>query len=674
MESSRKAVKERVLGDMLGSVVDSTGGGWKVLILDEFTTRVLSSTLRMSDIMECNVSVVEDLAKAREPLHQPAVYFIQPTSKSIARLLEDFGGPEGKERVGKGGLKQLYPTAHIFLSNKLPAEQLEKLKANPRLVKSLKTLKELNLEFLTVDSRTVVTDHPDAGRLLLSDACEVNRTAVTRQVDAVVSRLVTLFSTLKEFPVIRYKAPRPLQAGDPPGHSMRVAMPQQLATRLHERLAGMQRAGQLPGKETCDLLVLDRSYDPVAPFIHEWSYEALVYDLVHMEGNVYRYDVESKDGKSEPREAILEESDELWNELRHLFIADVYTTLHRRLKDFQNNKAAKAAGGLGKAAEGLSTSAIRQLIVALPQFREALGRLALHISVSDSLKAATNARRLTDVGGLEQDLVLGEKRSKEMLAFLTENAPALDPTDKLRLLACYLATHPGKLDVAKRLAWQKTAGLSGEDMAALVGGLLRMGVRAMEAVAAPAEGSKGSGFFGGAKKPPKPPVATRRKWRPGSVASGAAAGKAPEDEEEEYELDRFRPLMGELVEEMAAGRLSEVEYPYVKPPSAEAAEAAARAAATSARTARSGLNWARKNKEGGPEGAGGSGSGAAGGGGGRRLVVFILGGATRGEMRVAHVLSSHLGRDVVLASTAVASPSAFVDDLYAAVPESGHGM
>ena len=38
-ESCRKACRERVLKDMLGSIVDSTGGGWKVLVLDDLTTR-----------------------------------------------------------------------------------------------------------------------------------------------------------------------------------------------------------------------------------------------------------------------------------------------------------------------------------------------------------------------------------------------------------------------------------------------------------------------------------------------------------------------------------------------------------------------------------------------------------------------------------------------------------
>ncbi|KAG2432231.1 hypothetical protein HXX76_009150 [Chlamydomonas incerta] len=627
---------------MLGSVQETTGGSWKVLIVDKFTTRILSSTLRMSDILDCGVSVVEDLTRAREPIQQPAVYFIQPTPESISRVLDDFGGPEGKVGVGKS--KSLYTSAHIFFSNKLPAEAMEKLKANPRLIKALKTLKELNLEFLTVDSRTMITDHPDAGALLLGDACEREKTAVTRQVDAIVSRLSTLFTSLKEFPIIRYKGGKAPEPGDPPGQAVRASVPQLLSARLYERLAGLQRAGQLPAKETCDLLVLDRTYDAVAPFIHEWTYEALAYDLVSIEGNVYRYETENQaGGKPESREALLEESDELWVELRHMFIAEVYSSIANRFKDFQaKSKVARAQGtGLDKKADAAS---IRQLIVALPQYREQLSRLALHIQLSSELKTATNARSLTEVGELEQDLVLGDKSSKDMLAYFAEHGAQMDGYDKMRLLACYLATHPGKLDINKRLQWQKATGISGEDMAALCSGLTRMGVRVMETAGAEAGGK--SSFFGGKKKT-GPATATRKK-------KGG-------DDEEEYALNRFQALMADHIEDLNAGRLSLEEFPYVRQPTDP--EVGPEKSAASARTARSGLNWTRRRDA---DGAGGSGAPA-----GRRLVVFVIGGATRGEMRIAHTLSSQLNRDIILGSTSINVPINFIDMLYSLMPEHG---
>jgi syntaxin-binding protein 1 len=55
-EGIRRVVRERVLGEMLGNVSDSTGGGWKVLIMDAFTTKITSAAVRMSDILDAGKS------------------------------------------------------------------------------------------------------------------------------------------------------------------------------------------------------------------------------------------------------------------------------------------------------------------------------------------------------------------------------------------------------------------------------------------------------------------------------------------------------------------------------------------------------------------------------------------------------------------------------------------
>lgn len=107
MEPCRKLVRDRIFNDVLGGVSDAAGGGWRVLVLDELTTKTTSSVLKMSDILERNVSVVEDLAKVREPLPLAAIYFIQPTAANIARLVADFA------------TKPLYPSAHVFFSSKV---------------------------------------------------------------------------------------------------------------------------------------------------------------------------------------------------------------------------------------------------------------------------------------------------------------------------------------------------------------------------------------------------------------------------------------------------------------------------------------------------------------------------------------------------------------------------
>jgi len=607
---------------MLGSISDTTGGGWKVLVVDDTTTKVLSSALKMSDILDAQVSVVEDLHKAREPLPMAGVYFVTPTPDSVEQILDDFSGSS-----------PLYPSVHIFFSSRVSSEAVARIKSCAPLMRVLRTLKEGNLEFLTVDSRTTVTGHPLAAVKLMGDAAEVAAREADAELSSIATRLATLCATLNEMPAIRYKVGRVPDAADPPGAAARQTLTARLAKKLSDRVDAMSASGNLPTRDTCDLIILDRSYDPLAPVIHEWTYEALVYDLLDMEGHMFKYSVEATNGKAEKREVALDELDALWCELRHMFIADVYTTLAQRFKEFQaKNKAAKLGGGGLKEKGELSTGNIRALITALPQFREVLTRMSTHIQISSDLKAVTNERLLTDVGELEQDVVLGEKSSKDMIAFLSDHSADLDTTDKMRLLMCYCLTHPGKLDATRRVQWQKLARLSGGDMAAIAN-LAFLGVNVEQKAEKETKGS----FFGKAKDKDK----------------GAALRRKKAGADDEYALFRFEPLLRDILVDAVNSRLTQDEFPYVRPPVGEA-DLSSGTSATSARTttARTGLNWAKRN----------AGDGAAGGG--RRLIVFIIGGAVRSEMRIVHDASRALGRDIILGTTSVETPHTFVDTLY----------
>ena len=40
-----------------------------------------------------------------------------------------------------------------------------------------------------------------------------------------------------------------------------------------------------------------RGFDPVAPAIHEWTYEAMAYDLLDLQNDTFRYDIETGQGR-----------------------------------------------------------------------------------------------------------------------------------------------------------------------------------------------------------------------------------------------------------------------------------------------------------------------------------------------------------------------------------------
>ncbi|KAK6246576.1 hypothetical protein SCA6_009666, partial [Theobroma cacao] len=89
-----------------------------------------------------------------------------------------------------------------------------------------------------------------------------------------------------EFPLIRYRAAKSIDATTPT--TFCDLIPTKLAAGVWNHLMKYKQImPNFPQAETCDLLILDRSVDQIAPVIHEWFYDAMCHDLLDIEGNKY---------------------------------------------------------------------------------------------------------------------------------------------------------------------------------------------------------------------------------------------------------------------------------------------------------------------------------------------------------------------------------------------------
>eukprot|EP00850_Spirogloea_muscicola_P013019 SM000086S23071 [mRNA] locus=s86:483162:489967:+ [translate_table: standard] len=668
--------------------------------MDEFTVRVMSNACKMADITDEGVSLVEDLKKKRQPLPSlDAIYYIQPTRDSIRRMRDDMSGAN-----------PLYKRAYVFYSSPVSREYLQAIKGDPLLIPRIAAMKEVNLEYLTIDTQGFVTDHGQALEHLYGQYGDGSQ-VFDRCLEGVASRLATVFASVKEFPLVRYRAARAGNASP----SARDLVSTRLASMVWDRLMKYRASlPNFPQQETCDLIILDRSFDPVAPVIHEWTYDCMCHDLLPMEGSKYRYEVVTSSGAKDVKDVLLEEHDPVWLELRDLHIADAGLRLDDKMQQFgSTNKAAQMRLG-GQDREDISTRDMQKMVQvasfqrrnALPQYREQLDKLSLHIHVSihlpddeacisrvviciihcgeqhlqiaTSINARIKEEALVDVGKLEQDLVFGDATSKELLGLLTTN-PRLTQMDKLRLLMIYAVTHPEKLDSTKRVQWMKLAKLSEEDMRA-VDNLEFLGV----SVAKKAQSNSSFSLKFGARKQAKRPMRRERT-----------------QDEEAWSLSRFYPLVQDVVEDLAKGDLPKDEYPYVKEPSAAVLRGMASVvptpspstanAATTTTPARTGVSmrtsartsWASKSKSSDDSSSNDSSRSTSASSrttapellpSGRRLFVFVIGGMTRSEvatsssgqcfpLRAAHKMSAQLQREVIFGSTTLDDPHKFITDL-----------
>eukprot|EP01041_Mallomonas_annulata_P010076 gene10076-20996_t len=382
-------------------VTDTTIGGMKVLLLDQLTTQIVSMVYSQTQIMEQEVYLVEGLGKKNSPMpHLKAAIFVQPTEENIELILKELREPRFAEY-------------HLFFTNVLPPEALARL-ARADENEMIKQVQEYYADFLAINEDFFQIGAPNS--IMLSST--TSRTLEAGSVfERNVSGILAALLALKRRPSqIRYTAQ---------SDTARRVSAEVISQIERDDVFDFRR------QEGPLLLILDRRDDPITPLLTQWTYQAMVHEILGLTNNRVSLEGAPNIRKDLEQVVLSVTSDDFFAKNRYANFGDLGTAVKQLLDGYQKN--AKMNENIN------SIEDMKRFMDNYPAFRSQSLNVSKHVAIMGELARLTDKCMLLEVSKLEQEIACNSDHGvhKQELFQIFANSK-IDTGDKLRLALLYL--------------------------------------------------------------------------------------------------------------------------------------------------------------------------------------------------------------------------------------------
>ncbi|ESP05609.1 hypothetical protein LOTGIDRAFT_208594 [Lottia gigantea] len=485
------AVKQYV-----SKMIEESGPGMKVLLMDKDTTTYVSMVYAKSEILQKEVYLFEniDSGASRESMkHLKCITFLRPTQENVQLLASELKSPK-------------YGLYYIYFSNVISKQDV-KILAEADDQEVVREVQEFYGDYIAVNPHLYSFNLIGCAQSLAWSKPVLTRTA---------QGLAAVLLSLKKCPFIRYQ------------NSSEMA--RTLAESVKQII--IKEAGLFEFRKTDVtpvLLILDRRDDAVSPLLNQWTYQAMVHELLGIENSKINLSNVPNISKDLKEVLLSAEHDEFYAENMYLNFGEMGTNIQKLMDEFQ-----KTSKNHTKVE---SIQDMKNFIENYPQFKKMSGTVSKHVTVVSELSRQVGLYYLQDVSELEQEIACHNDHSAQLQrikSFFTNDK--IRPKDLLRLVMLYALryeTHTNN-DLAGLVDSLKRRGVS-EDKRSLVHAVLEYGGKR----------ARGSDLFGNSD----PSAITKR------IMKGLKGV--------ENVYTQHQPLLSSTLDQLIRGKLREASYPYL---------------------------------------------------------------------------------------------------------------
>uniref|UniRef100_A0A6B2FWJ9 Syntaxin-binding protein 2 (Trinotate prediction) n=1 Tax=Myxobolus squamalis TaxID=59785 RepID=A0A6B2FWJ9_MYXSQ len=349
----------------------------KLLIVDSTTLIFLRELIKPSELTEKGFISIQDIKVLLQPLAIHLIYFVHPTVENFQLILDVFA---------KASCPFL--SANIFCPSTIPDAVMKMIKSNSVLVSKIMNLKEFHISF-TVEGPNVVTLGPH-----MTIPFVYSQSSRESTVKDISQRIVDLFTIMNDCPSIRFMASSELS--------------ENVADKLSAALSAISEQNPNFGKEGTELkknacLILERNFDPRAPFIHYLTTEPIARDLLEIEDDFVEFNKNSKNSMR----MYFTDPDPVWQSFRFMHIAEVMAQVNIKVKEFSSLHKVHISD------EKVTVSSLRSAISKFPAFRSEFKRFELLTLLSNAIMDKYKELNLKEIVSAEQELATNENSKGE---------------------------------------------------------------------------------------------------------------------------------------------------------------------------------------------------------------------------------------------------------------------